>query len=1594
MEKATLNFIDAMREGGDMPGWAPLTTEEQSYANMLVDQLHGPDAYPVVSDQDWDNLNRAEAEKLAQEELDARLQRNMKSLIAGYTGAEQISQDAMDYAVLESQMLSGTFTSAAALSAMRQLEAEALINNPELSADNEALMRTSVQNAKDAILENHIQMWRQNYQKAPWYDKVAGWTQENIPGAEFLDLTQWFEGLDKYSGKNLAKALEIGDYAWFDKTENLEHLYNVYMTINEDPRISPMLAERLYTYMDAKLISAGINPYYIDTLYQYLQEHDRGEKNFWQWVDYVGAAIPPTYKGVKGVLHGARAGAKISAAAAAKAATAEGVKGVITGAVETLPIVGTPGAKATEYMIKGATDNFSNIGRILHAGDYRRATEALTDVVKNSGDITSAMGKADMHNYAENSVNKPFNIHKDDTLVANKSIQSEKAAKTLIGRLLTTVNSFFNVDNIKRELWATEAAKIARGLEDTGFIKDIFPTQKGFRDFESFVEPMLGADASITARVKLDMIDELAQKMYPKKSKNARVWAEAAAEEMTTAANETLKGYNIKISPYLEGNQWKLRADIGTNKGWATLYNELRPLKKGTEVWRPFLSSLFTVTSDPSDIRVISQARDNAASLLKSTGEGLRQDFLKLNSVQQNMVDQLTRASTHYQAFYTPEQLLARGVDQAVVNVYTKWRAFNDLDYYVRNVATKNMLRELGIKDLRFNGKYIGRGRVLPIVDEAAFKSKVKGFTYALIDSNETGDIIKVSDIADERLTDMYNKGYRIVESVHQPENFHSNSKVVHLYAGSSLVENDLGEFVTSYVAGGRRFFDRRGAFVKQMTKDGNFITGVQTFGADLDSIGLQRRAGVIERIRRAAAEGNDEIANQLIADSGIPKEKFSNVDEFREWARGIGMDVDDPLNALEVVKDGVPLNAYSELKRAGNIDLMEESAAENLFHRSAFQAMSTEARMAKLRRTGKELFAWNLDPAQTVDFEEQLRYMTNDMVYTGVMPFFTQFYAEKFAKSFAPVMQDPTKPAVEMLVHGHIAEGLTGDKLKLAKAAEAAQKNYKAIKGVPSWFDTHVLSVFNDAVLGAIDKTQKWFKLSDDAAHGARLKWAEWTGLDPMNFARSFTSMWSLGLMNPSQLYKQWASDFAVWALDPKAAAAASKYHIPFTIALYKSDGNLNKAINILAKNFGDKPAEVRQSFENMIRMGAFSHGTMGGAIDAGKSVSSIFNKIAYAPFNVGEMANRTKAYLAAMYSKGYWGKKMTDLELAETAAYAQSLFIHMDATGLSRAQASSFGKTMLQYQGYRMRWFETVMFDRELTRAQKMRLGLANALLVGTEGMFGVGTWNYLSNMFNNYEEPNLDDTELIHDLKTIATQGFLNYAMEKADVDINLGQTLDLSYGDLVGDFLLEGKWNIPAVSMSTRLMQAFADSVREIDKMFFDEYTPEDFSNFLQIMARKGELPPSISKPYLATLIWETGKEYNGAEQLTSEDNSRLEAVLKGLGFSSKNIADVYRARLQESSYKADLAEFKKQFQPAYYQYVRNPSPALQHSLELMLKRSGFDNKVKGEIMKETIQRGPAASREQLKDIARRQFENNGYGGNREFIRMKLQQQGEQ
>lgn len=1593
MQKATLNFIDAMRETGTMPGWAPLTADEQSYANMLVDQLHGPDAYPVVSDKDWEDLNRAEAEKLAQEELDAHLAQNMRDLAKGYIGAEDVSKDAYEYAILKGNVLGRTFNSAAALSAARQLDAEALVNNPELEPSLEA----SQYSDKEAILENHINMWRQNYNNSSFIlDKLPGWAQENIPGAEFLDVTQWFEGLDKYSGKNLAKALEIGDYAWFDKEENLEHLYNVYMTVLEDPRISPALADKIYSYMDKKLIDAGVNPYYVDTLYQYLQHHDRGLKNAWQWIDYGTAVGMIAGKGIKGAVEGYKAvGAFKGTTAGAKAAGAaiEGTKGIVVGAIEEVPLMGVSGvSKGAKKLIKGSTDNFGTIGRLLHAGDYKRAKTALEELIKEEGEITSAVGKSDFYDRVENSVNKPINYNKDDTLVANKGIQSEKAAKNLIGRLVSTIDRFFNVNNIKSELWSKEALKIARALEDTGAIKDILPTQKGFRDFEAFVEPLLEDSGNITARVKLDMIDELKKKMYPAKSGDkAKIWAEATAEEMTTSLNESLKGYNIKVTPYLEGNQWKLRADIGTNKGWATLYNEMRPLKKGTESWRPFLSGLFTVTSDPSDIRILNQARDNAAGLLKSTSEGLRKMYNGLNSVEQNMVDQLTRISTHYQAFYTPEQLLSRGVSQKVVDVYTNWRALNDLDYFVRNKGIKDMLVSMGIKDLNFNGKYIGRGRVVSVLDEASFKSKVKGFTYAVIDSANADDVIKVSDITDAKLADMYNKGYRIVEHVHQPENFHTSSKVIRLYDGKSLVENDLGEFVTSYVAGGRRYFDRRGAFVKQMVKEGNFIKGVQTFGADLDTVGLQGRVKTIESIRRAVAEGNLGLANKLIADSSLPREKFANAEEFIEWATGIGIDTKDPLNALEVVKDGVPLNAYAELKRAGAVDLMEESAQETMFHRSAFQAMSTEAKMAKLRRTGKELFAWDLDPATTVDFEEQLRYMTNDMVYTGVMPFFTQFYAEKFAKNFAPVIDQSRGPmsAIDMLLNGTVRKGLTGAQADLAKAAETAQKNYKAVRGIPSWFDEHVLSVFNDAVIGAIDKSQKWFKISDDAAHGARIKWAEWTGLDPLNFARSFTSQWNLALLNPSQLYKQWASDFAVWALDPRAAAQASKYHLPFTIALYKADGNVNKAIDILAKSFGDSPKEVQQSFKNLIKMGAFAHGTMGGAIDAGRSVSSLFNKISYAPFNVGEMANRTKAYLAALYSKGFWGKEMTDLEAAEVAAYAQSLFIHMDATGLSRAQASSFGKTALQYQGYRMRWFETVMFDRELTGAQKKRLGIANALLVGGEGMLGVGTWNYMSSLFNDYSEPRLDEPEVLHDIKTMVSQGFLNYAMEKADLDINLGSVLDLSYGDFIDEFLLEGKWDIPVASMVSKVLQGVSDSARELNRMFFDEYTAEDFSNFLQIMARKGELPPSISKPYLATLMWKTGMEFNGRGQLTKEDNTKLEAVLKGLGFSSKSIADVYRARLQESHFKKDISDFKKQFQPAYYQNLRNPSPGLQKTLEFMLKKSGFNDTIKRQVIKETLNNGPATAREQIKDIVRRQFNNLGLGGNQEYIKAKYE-----
>lgn len=1634
-----IESVQALNEDGLEAGQTLMSTEEQEYANEISQALSGPDAAPILSEEAWKDFNKLQTGELLEEEYQGMTVTDAINITSGLFNANDVNNRAAAYATLRAGFDTDYMTSAAAISRARQMGAEALIDNPALfDTDKRMLEKADFYASKDAVLENHIRMAETNVDSAPWYTHAWG---------VFKNLFGYVPGvISEYTQEEALQAITGKDEEWLDRSDNMELFFNIISAAHQDPRLGPVEFDKFLDIIDSKMKESGVNPVQARELYQYLQNHDRGTQTTGMILDgtllVAGAA--------KGVVGGAKGAVLAAKAAGGKASTKAlagvvgGVKGAVIETAHSIPLVGGVVGKtvtgSTEFLLKGASNRFSRLGRLIAAGNKRRAIKQLEETLKAIPDAGASLDDLrDIYDHSTMNVAKPVKHNADDVLAAEKEIQSTKGYLATVRAWTNEFLSNFHLKDIMAESWEPTAVRIADSLMDTGYIEDIIPAQATFKDIMDIVQPIAQKDGNILARIKLDMVPDVDEKLVSQATEKtfksetgqlsftfaedpAEEYAKTVAATITKHANKTLGNENVKIVPYLDGSTWKLQAEVRTNKGWAQLYSDLRGLSKEQNKHRSFLSSLFTVTSKPTSLNELDALRHMSASQLQSTKETIMDAFKGLSGEDKDLMEALIQTSIHYNAFYKPETLLARGLSPKLVDTYSKWRAFNDLDYFVRNTVTRDYMNSLGLKSLSFNGAYIGYGRIIPVIEESEYRAKILGSAgqagrkYIAIDSNKAEDIIAVQDIPaiDLQIKAWHSQGYRIVESLHSPDEFHKASQILHLYKGSGLVEDELPEFVTSYVAGGRRFFDRDGGFVKQiqLAKNANnrlVITGVRTFGADRDIKGLVERVAVIEKIRRAYALGAYSEVNHLINKSGLPKGYFHDAQSFADWAKGFGMDIENLDNALEVVKDGVTLSSYDKLTKLGAFDTVGPDDMYNIVHRSAFQALTNEAKLAKLRRTGRELFTWDLSKAVPVDFEHQMRYLVNDMIHNGVMKYYTQFYASDFAKNFASVIQDANiMSAEQMLLTGTVKKGLIGDAKKLADAAQTAQANFAAIRGIPSEFDQKIAGFFNnvlDSVFGWTDQKLKgtfkgkpeWAETYEKIAHGVRVNWEKLKDKDVLGFARAITAHNHLGMFNLSQLYKQWVSDYAVWLLEPQASAKACRYHLPFTTALFASDGKVFKAVEKLAKNFGDAPKAVKQDFENLIRMGAFTHGTAGGFAEAGMTVGNWFKKASFLPFNFGEMANRVKAYLTALHAKGYHGKILSTKELAEVTNYAQTLFMHMDATGLSRVQTGTFGKTFLQYLGYRLRWFETICFDNNLTKAQKWRLGLGNALLVGAKGMAGVKTYNWLTNVFADDMAKPIEEDDALDEVQNILANGLLNWASSESGLDINLGAVLDLSYGDLVEGLFFDGKWEIPSLTFTGKALQGLGDAAHEVNKMFYDDYTSQDFTNFLQIMSRSGTIPPSISKPYLGYIAWKTGMEYNSRGQLTSDDNTRLRSVLKMLGFSDLKQAMVYEARLQEQSFNKRVSDFKKELQPIWNEYFRNPTARGEAEIQMLIRTAPFDQATKGRIVNDLYQAGPRDQTVTLfKQVVQKQLERNGIGGSDVAVKYieELKQEGEE
>lgn len=1577
--------LTAVAENEQPPEQA-LPQDVQDYANLTVSDLDNPPVKPITKQSDLDSVNEREYGILKEEEEQFFKTEIEAAAMAGKTPEEISGVIKGITAFMASE--EALKPHAAAISAERNRLSTADVDNLySTNPDRSNQLHNQLVNEKSAVLYSAINALKAEAAKGGLIGGAWHFTKGLIPGMRAYKFGKYKDAIgDKKSFDNLLST-----------SERLRNFRNeIGKLILSDTINATDFAVTLKGIVDGLKVE-GLTDRDIRDLFESLEDFDPGAETFYDALDYSFAAYGAA-KVTKGMAAYTKLGKieeglikrglpeeSVKMKLASK--TSKATKAIASGAEDIvgIPLVGDVvqySARKVKKLVDAGKSIYNNIDYIKAMKEKNRL--AAEDIVKESfgeptekGRVISASKKSakaeTAYEYGVDSALHPRGkpqesvtnavgviaekIKKHSDAILDRAIKQKSALRELkrevFTKFATKIADDLNIDNLVgagRGVGTSEllsAFDADRVIERKSGDLTVLLKLKNPNGSEKFLgkEPLSASRARITKAAREAVKDVDAGKLA----------AEDKAKKLQEAADAmSLKDYKVKATVDKTNGQWFVNLEIDTNKGWGTIYYDaLAKNPKEIEKWRAKLSGLFTGSSNPQDIQNLNVLRIMDAAIYRGTGEAANLSYKALDKEDKALVQALLDVSTRYGAWYKTDYLLARGVSEKAVRAYENIRVMNDFDDFVRNQYIRDDLVSKGAKSISYNGQAIrGGSRVVPASSEREFIDTIRGKDGKpgrdlLINRVFVDEELPIANakLSDEVLADYYRKGYKIVESSLSPAEGLGARTFYYLLDSDSLVINDLPAFVTDYVAGGRRFFDRNSGFIKQLRIDRaasgrDAILGMRTFFADIDRVGVSRLAAKLEDIRSSIVRGDLARANQIIQDAKWTKAPFHDADTFKSYFEELGMDFERLDNPLEAVKNDEIMPSYELLKNTKKADdFVGFDDMQYLARNSHFQAISNEAEQARKMRTGKELLTWDFESAMPVDFEKQVQYLVNDMVFNGVMHNFTDFYADRFAKLYRGVMSypggiDPTPR--ELLMNGKVIKNLEGARGDLARSAEAAINNYKAIRGVPTMIDQSIAKNGKALLNWVGGLAEKVLPISEEASHNVRVFWEKVLEKDPLGLSRTFASHWYLGMFNITQLYKQAASDVAIMLLEPGASAKAMKYSLPFTTALYKSDGNLMKALDILAKDFGDKPAAVRQNLKNLIDMGAFEHGVAGGFLERGQTVKGTLTKLSMMPFNFGEMQNRTTAYLTALISKGFDGKAMTKMELAEVAKYGQALFLNMDAAGLSRIQTGTIGKTLLQFFGFRMRWLETVLFEKSLTKAQRTRLALGTSLLVGSEGMLGVTASSWLTtniySLFTNYEEP--PETER-NELARFFQRGLLNYISENYGPNVDFAAPLSLEYGEMLDSIAGIATLDIASTQAATRGLQALKDMGTVIYDNLFGDATVEDFGNTLEVLAQQGKLPSSV-RPFLGYLLWHTGRDFNTKGELTERSNSTLRAVLHGLGFNSLEKKDIAKAWVEWSHTDGMAKELEKD----YYEAV----------MKAMATDSSYDWEVANSIFK--------------------------------------------
>lgn len=297
---------------------------------------------------------------------------------------------------------------------------------------------------------------------------------------------------------------------------------------------------------------------------------------------------------------------------------------------------------------------------------------------------------------------------------------------------------------------------------------------------------------------------------------------------------------------------------------------------------------------------------------------------------------------------------------------------------------------------------------------------------------------------------------------------------------------------------------------------------------------------------------------------------------------------------------------------------------------------------------------------------------------------------------------------------------------------------------------------------------------------------------------------------------------------------------------------------------------------------------------------------------FDVGEEMNMMTAWLTFYNRAKKAGKKMDQETLDNIAADARNYTYNMNRAG-DMPYNSNIGAVLAQFMQVPHKAFMQIIGNRQLSKAERLRVGTFNALMYGLPA----------SAVYNHFNPILPDDPELKQALANGLEGTILNKALsltfgEESNIDFSGLAASDLSgMYEFITGLVTTDAGTLVAESPSVQATGRIWEVAKTASKYFniSQDYTSNP-TTFAEVVKATASLSSGMSNAFKAKMALEQAKKFNSSGKVSDQNATTPEAIAQLWGFRTLDEAlsfEVSNEMYEKSQdFEKDVKEWYKQY----------------------------------------------------------------------------------